>query len=342
LSIVHIRFSAANRGDSQRAPVLERLLAQATVSLGGPDWRAEAFRALAGPLASPPAVGAAALLAASASSEMSLSPGESPPGALAPTAGAWVCVATPVHLVAGMSNVTLSSDGILSLDAGEADALAADFNRVFGGAEVRLLVGRGGILLCVFDQALEVTTQDPQDAVGHDVFAFQACGRDAPRLRRFMSECDMWLFEHEVNRRRATRAAPPLTGLWLWGGGPVLAALPSIHGWTAGRDPLFAAFGDTREYPRTPGTGVVVSVDAPGTTNWPEFESRWLAPAMAHLQSGGIETLELSVGEHRVRVRKGWRWRFWQRPRPWWETLRPESGRESGPELAEGSESNGI
>jgi hypothetical protein len=319
LSIVHIRFSAAEpasqseSGEPQRAPVLERLLAHATMSSGAADWRADAFHALAGPAVPVPAVGAAAWWAAHASA-----------------AGVWVCMATPVHLVAGMSNVTLSAGGILTLDAGEAESLAADFNRLFGGPEMRLSVGRGGSLLCVFDRTLDVTTHDPQAAVGHDVFAFQASGRDAPRLRRVMSECDMWLFEHELNRRRAARTAPPVTGLWLWGGGPTWAALPPIDGWTAGQDPLFTAFGDMREFPREPGTGVVVTPAAPGSTGWPDVETRWLAPAMAHLRTGALEALELSVGDLRLRVRKEGRWRFWKRPRPWWETL------------VEGSELHGI
>ena len=238
-----------------------------------------------------------------------------------PMAGEWVCVATPVHFLAGMTSVTMPDGGTLDVSRSDIEVLAVDFNRVFGGGGVRLRVARSGVLLCAFDEALQVTTHDPEDVVGRDVFSFQPEGTGARRLRRLMSEIEMWLFDHDVNRTRAAHALPPITGLWLWGGGSMLSAMPAVHGWTAGEDPLFAAFFVETEFPSEASCGVVVCTECPGSAAWIDVERRWLAPTIASLQSGRIDRLELSAGRQCFTIGKGFGRRFWCRPRPWWESF---------------------
>jgi hypothetical protein len=307
VSTVYIRITHREAGELQRAPRLERLLTQSAAPTVAADWRRNAWRVIAG-AAAPPSVAGVALAASGGAAS-----------------GSWVCVASPVHLVAGMTNVTLSSAGVLRLEAAESTALAADFNRVFGDAGARLSVGRNALLLCVFDRVVAATTHDPLDVVGREVFESQPAGVDAPRLRRLMSEIELWLFEHAVNRERAARRQAAITGLWLWGGGAVLSMLPEAGGWTAGTDPFFAAFGDTPEFPRSAAAtargGVVVCDSMPGDPAWAEVERRWLEPVFAALRAGAVERVTVSAVDREVSVTGGIRLRFWRRPRPWWETL---------------------
>jgi len=298
---VYVRLVASGAGARQRAPALERLLAAASTAVASTDWRQEAFGIIA-PGVKAPGVGAAAL-------------GPAP----ADSTGTWVCIASPVHLVAGMSDVTLSEGGLLRLDPAESAALAADFNEMFRDSGARLVVGRAAVLLCVFDRALQVGTHEVAEVLGREVFACQPTGRDAPRLRRLMSEMELWLFEHAVNRVRATRGSPPITGLWLWGGAAPLSALPAVRGWTAGTDPLFSAYGDIAQFPR--GAGVLVCDVAPGSAQWSAVERQWLAPMSAALRAGELDRVILSAGDRRLVVLKGRHWRFWRRSRPWWESF---------------------
>jgi hypothetical protein len=219
-----------------------------------------------------------------------------------------------------MHSVTMAADGILILAPSEAAALSADFNRVFGGAGLRLSVGRGALLSCLFEDRIEAITRDPEEAAGSDVFGFQPTGPDGARLRRLMSEMEMWLFDHPVNRARAAQERQPVTGLWLWGGGPTGEALPPVRGWCAGQDPFFAAFGSEHEYPRAGGPGVVVCVEQPGSNEWLEVERRWLVPAVGALRSGRLKRLDLSAAQRCFSVGKGPNLRFWRRSRPWWES----------------------
>lgn len=286
----------------ERSPLFEQLLARADAAVRVTDWRAQAFRVIAPEADLLPPVATAALCACSGT-----------------VSAAWVCVATPVHYVAGMSSVGMPADGILNLEQHEADALAADFNRVFSGAGIRLKAGPNGLLLCLFDTPLGVSSSAPEEMLGRDIWAYLPSGPDSARVRALMSEIEMWLFEHGVNERRRERSVPVISALWLWGGGAANALLPAVHGWTAGDDPLFMAFGARPEYPGAAEPGVVVIADVPGTPGWRLAEQRWLEPANADLRSGRLKRLDLSAGNRCFSVSARGTRRFWRRARPWWE-----------------------
>lgn len=242
-------------------------------------------------------------------------------GEVGPVGGGSVFLASPVHCVPGMSGVRLAQNGRLDFEPAEAQALASDFKRVFGSAEVRLIATPSGKLFSVFDTEMAAVTNEPAAALGRDIGDFLPSGTDAPRLRRLLSELEMWLFEHPVNLARAAAGRAVVTGLWLWGGGGALTRLPVISGWTAGSDPLFGAWSARAEFPRGGGSGVVVLTQAPGADDWAAAESQWIAPALEELRSGRIRRLELCAGERRFIVSARWALRIWRRARPWWEQL---------------------
>jgi hypothetical protein len=304
LSSVYFRISARGAHPHTRVPSLERLLVRANGPTDAADWRARAFALIAPDGTRVPAVAPAAL-AQSAS----------------PAPGSWVCMASPVHLLAGMTSVGMAADGLLDIEPCEADALAADFNQVFDGGGVSLVRGRHALLLCRFDEPLAVTTRAPEEAAGHDLWAYLPRGEDAPRLRSLASEIEMWLFDHAVNRRRREMQQPDINALWLWGGGPADAPPPVVNGWTGGDDALFGSFAPAPHYPGASASGVVAVADWPGSPRWQDVEERWLAPALADLHAGRLASIELSAR------RRGWQLdrralrRFWRRARPWWEIL---------------------
>ena len=297
--------AAVNR---QRSRLLERLLARADAATAVSDWRADAFRVIAPPSTAMPGVGAAALFAERGAVNAAVS-------------AAAVFIATPVHYVAEMSNVRLPADGILSLRQAEAETLAADFDRVWKDAGVRLIAGRCANLFCVVDRPTPATTSDPEDVLDRHIENHLPIGAAAPRLRQLMSEIEMWLFEHAVNRARLELGVPAMNGLWLWGGGPALTSLPPVDGWTAGDDPLFKAFAARSDVHAGASSGVAVITAQPGTDEWRDVESRWLEPSLEELNSARLARLALSAGNRCVSVSARSRWRFWRRDRPWWESL---------------------
>lgn len=323
MSTHYFRFTR-DTGNRQRAPLLEGLLARAAAPTDVTDWRLDAFRAIAPTMTTMPGAGSAALYADRGCVD-----------------AASVFIATPVHYVAEMSNVRLAANGILLLTRQEAECLAMDFNRVWQGAGIRLLAGRCAELFCVFDEALDATTHDPEDVLDRHIDNYLPSGGAAPRLRQLMSEIEMWLFEHAVNQCRIAAAAAAITGLWLWGGGRALTSLPRVAGWVAGEDPLFNALAaqgavsrgapagayaraDARVASDVHGSavaGVIVIAAAPGTDKWHDAESRWLRCSVADLRSGRITRLDLSSGNRCFSVGARWNWHLWHRRRPWWESF---------------------
>jgi hypothetical protein len=287
---------------AQRSRLLERLLAGADAASAVVDWRADAFRVIA-PMTAMPGVGAAALCAAADASVPSGS----------------VFVATPVHYIAEMSTVRLASEGILPLGQSEAEGLAVDFNRIWDDGGVRLIADRYGDLLCVVDQTITVTTRDPEDVLDRRIENYLPVGAGAARLRQLMSEIEMWLFEHAVNRARIADAAPAVNGLWLWGGGPALTSLPAVAGWTAGDDVFFRAFAARPDAPHGAACAVLVIAAEPGSDQWRNAGSRRLESSVEDLARGRIERLDLSAGNRCLSVSARWRRRFWRRPKAWWE-----------------------
>lgn len=305
MSTVYFRINARGADAPARAPLLERLLARAEPAVPIVDWRADALRQIA------PESGEAPAIAALGASVMGVH-------------AAWVAVATPVHLVAGMQAVSLAADGILELERAQAGELARDFNRLFADADVRLVAARDGVLLWLFDVALRVDCTPPDEMLGEDIGPHLPSGPDGARVRGLMSEVEMWLFEHPVNAERRARSHPAVSGLWLWGGGPSIASGTSITGWAAGDAALCAFLARESSYTGATRSGVVAMQGPPGTPDWTQAEERWLRPVLADLQAHRLERIEISSGRRRMQVNARGLRRFWRRPRPWWEVLRVE------------------
>jgi hypothetical protein len=294
VSTLYFRLMAAGALADSSAP-LERLLARADAAVTVTDWRADAL----------------------SSQDWSIEPAAAPLALYAahgPRAGAWTCFATAVHYAAEMSNVRLAGNGILRLHENTAVALAADFNRIWRDSGIVMTVGGFGDLFCSFDELLMVETRDPEAVLDRHIEAYLPQGPDAPRLRKLMSEMEMWLFEHPVLQNSA-RAAPALNGLWLWGGGATRTSAPPPGLNCAGDDALFSYFrGDVSR-------GGVVVAPAPGSADWPAAESQWLQPAASALKSGQLARLILSAADRCFTLRRSNLRRFWRRARPWSEYL---------------------
>jgi hypothetical protein len=329
LSVVYVRFRVGpdhGAGPDAVPRVLARLLARADGSTAIEDWREDAVRFVTNGQSSAPAVGPVAWWAASHAAGRNVRAGIAAEP-LEQDFAAHVCVATPLHCVAGMSSVGLPPAGILRLDADEARDFAADFNRRFDGAGHRLLPTPADGLLCAFERPLLARTLDPERVLGQSIGPYLPTGRDGAVLRSLMSEIEMWLFDHPVNRRRAAAQRPPVTGLWLWGGGGALREPPSLDAWVAGEDLLLSAWPRQTDWPDSrarlggetvvPRSGLIVITQCPDDAVWSTWESSWLAPAEASLRAGRIASIAVSAGEYRYDLGTRASRRFWRRARPW-------------------------
>src|SRR4051794_22171323 len=131
---------------------------------------------------------------------------------------AWM--ATPMHLIAGMTSVHVDRRSILRLDAADQTTLAADFQRVFHDSGFHLQPLEAGDFLMLGPEMPRAETREPARALGGRM-GQQADSSIA--LRRLGAEIEMWLHDHPINDTRRRRGELPVTSLWLWGAGAIAA-----------------------------------------------------------------------------------------------------------------------
>jgi len=139
--------------------------------------------------------------------------------------GNGVCLAEPVHMIAGMASVHLHPAGLVALDGRETSELQEGFAREFGTASQRLHRAGDGLLL---ESPLASAAQaaDPAKLLGSELEIHRTSGEAQLQLRRLGVEVEMWLSGSKLNRERERRGELPVTALWFWGGGSV--ELPQI------------------------------------------------------------------------------------------------------------------
>jgi len=154
-----------------------------------------------------------------------------------PAAGWWLR-ADPVEAQADQHTVRLLGNRHLRLAPHEARALAAELNGLLAedGLVLQPLDPLRWYLGLAVDPGFCGLSVDA--SVGRDLYACLPSGTQAQRWRRLLTELQMLLSVSPVNQARVARGEPPVTSLWLWGGG----ALPRVPGggWTgvASDEPL--------------------------------------------------------------------------------------------------------
>lgn len=249
------------------------------------------------------------------------------------TSSFWL--ATPVHYLAGLDTLRLHPAGLLATTLEEQCALGADFEQVFQGSGWALRVTERRELLLAGPLADGIISQDPARFLGRAVREGVPEGVGAGALRRLMSEMEMWLHEHPLNQHRIGAGGLPISGLWLWGGGPACAIQPRVLPPLLGQDlateglwqlagasvlPLPAQWS-ALALPNESGAVVIIPISSgTGPEALLALERDWIAPLLAHtLQTGTSATL--LCADKRFTLTAGARWRIWRREQAWWEHL---------------------
>lgn len=273
-----------------RLPSLELLLARARVTRGDPE-------------------GVAAWLGRACGLD------RLPAGALtAGEAGEWVR-ADPVHYRLLRDRVVILP---AALDAGTAEALVATLNRHFSGRHSFKAAAPHAWVMSGAPAPLD--TPSATEVAGRD---FAEVLPPAP-WAALLNEIQMALHEHPANDGRDTEA----NGVWLWGAGPLPAAVPAPWRSIAADDPLARGIAraagiehgalpaDAVDWLSTrPGEGRHAALLGPLDAS---LEDAWFAPLVAALREGRVGMLTLRAPEAGVAaeaVRLDLR-RFWRRPRP--------------------------
>ncbi len=262
--------------------------------------------------------------------------------AAARPAAAMVWFATPVHLLAGLSSVHLDRRGLLRLDPGEAEELAAQFAGVFADSGFALRALPTGELL-LFGPSLAANAREPARSVGADIAQGLPHGPDSAAVRRLGAEVEMWLHALPANAARQQRGELPITTLWVWGGGalpivadsrrPAAASDLSAFGSDAWLQGLFSAVGEIHPVPRQltdlfgyPLARRVLLVTEIGAAlrahpQWGlgealvQIDQDFVAPAIAAMRRRKLAALRILANDRLLELRARDRCKIWRRSR---------------------------
>jgi hypothetical protein len=191
-----------------RLPALERWLARAdidTVAGEAYAWLASAYG-----LASPAAVAAISMAGEGLDPE-----------------GAWLR-ADPVHLRIDHDALMLHDAAVLDIDIHEARALVDSLQRHFAGDGLTFAALAPSRWYVRVDKGALPRTTALRDAVGRNVFDLLP-EAGAYNWRSALTEAQMTLAAHEVNRARESAGALQVNSVWFWGEGESPASVARAY-----------------------------------------------------------------------------------------------------------------
>jgi hypothetical protein len=307
--------------DADRLPGLERVARFGLRTVTQEGWRAWLARSSGrSDLAAEPAARVAALGAGDA--------GRS----------GFLWLATPLHLVTGLTSLHLEQRGLLRLPMTLLRALAEDFRKVFHDTGFTLEPLMSGGFLLIGPAVPDTRTVEPARCVGMDIGAALPA---APALRQLGAEIEIWLHEHPVNLARMARGQLPISTLWLWGGGaarrsPGASAARGAHltERVYGSDPyldgLACALGAPAmglpntmdEVLHAPARRLVIVVDLAASLEADRalgaaaalaaIDARWILPATRLVARGAVRSLRVLANDRCLSLTRHDRLRLWR------------------------------
>jgi hypothetical protein len=260
-----------------------------------------------------------------------------------PSSRVWL--AMPVHLTATLTSVHLHPSGLLRLESAAQVELAESFAAEFASRGLRLVPLAGGGFLLQGPAGAAAHRAEPARYLGQSLAHAQPEGPGAAPLRLIGAEIEMWLHQHTLNAARVQARELPVSALWLWGEGSPLAphsAASALETSQAsvrlfGDDPSLAGLARLSAVSLLPLEGALQAALAPRASPsaivlevfrssveqvsmtplklLEEFDRRWVAPALAALSAGRLDSLSVLANDHRASLSRRSQLRLWRRPR---------------------------
>jgi hypothetical protein len=231
----------------------------------------------------------------------------------------------PMHFMAGLDRLTaVMLHGASSVARAELAQLEPIIGAHLRAVGMRLVTTSQGDWLVHVERALDVQTAPPEIAATSALEQAMPKGRDAPGLRRLMTELQMLLHEHPVNVVRTHRGLPEINAVWFHGAGEIRDlqryGLPQAFGddlylrgiYRLNDSDVTAAPPDAQSLLARLSSRAVAVVAADDVD---VLEAAWIAPLSRALTAGIIARLEIVIDLCGVTVARPALLKFWRGPR---------------------------
>jgi hypothetical protein len=259
---------------------------------------------------------------------------------LVPGADYWLRM-DPVGLQPDRDRLVLLDGASLAITDAEAQALIARLRTTLGLDCYAAMPQRWYLRLT---ERPDLRTHALADVIARPLDRFLPEGPDAARWRARVTEIEMVLHAHPVNRAREAAGRPMINGVWLWGGGRAPAAVSAPWSRVYDDDAIGRGLALTAAIPvddiPTGADALLAGIepdarvlavlhDAHGAIlhgdvqRWTQavtdLSRRWLEPVRRALAGGALARLELWSGDGRCwQITGGDLRRFWRPRRPIW------------------------
>jgi hypothetical protein len=238
----------------------------------------------------------------------------------------WIAAADPIYLEPRLDHLCLHALDAQSTPASDLRPLFDHLQATLGNDEA---IGFARLDTCGYlraDEPVATAGAPPYVVHGDMPNEYLPSGDGAGAYRQLVSEIEMALYEHEVNRRRQADGKPPVNGLWLWGGGVAPAQETVAHPPLFSDDPLLTGYwmsktGVVAKWPGDIGSCVDASIAgfvavAPEHDD-PVLLEQLLGELRDLLNSGRLTRLTLMFRDGiEATVLPGHRRRWWRRRSP--------------------------
>jgi len=238
--------------------------------------------------------------------------------------GAYVLRADPVTFVAGRDDVMLAGR-VDDLSPQEASSLVDMLNRHFAGDAIAFHAPRTDAWFLTARESVPVETDAlrPNEPIAPHL----PRGPHGATWRRWLSEMQMLLHEHPVNRAREEDGRAQVTGIWMSGGGTlsptVTARHAAIHAATSRAGDVVTGIARVADLavtappagfdalPRRADAMVVLG----NVGDAQAIERSWLSPALVALERGNLDHVSIVAINGDARSYESGRPSWWRRMR---------------------------
>lgn len=225
--------------------------------------------------------------------------------------------ADPAHIVPDMHGARLMAHGTaMALEHADAQALLPALQPLFDEAGLLLDAPRPGRwYLRLPEQSTLADFADPDLVLGDDLFAHLPEGQEGRRWRALLTEAQIILHQHPLNRDRIAQGKPTVNSLWFWGGGRLPHAVVTPFRHIRSHDALLQALGlaagcTLQAGSETPGD---VLIDLRHLRSRDSFAEEALRPLLQAIRQRELDALTLDFEDgQRYRLLRSQRWRFWR------------------------------
>lgn len=235
--------------------------------------------------------------------------------------------ADPVHLVPHLKGMQLVPAANIGLTAEEGAQLASELGEVLAARDCHLEARTMDRWYLRVPRPLTVKTTSLSGSDVRELRGQMPDGPDGPWLRALLTEVQLVLHASPVNASRVAERKPPVNSLWFWGGGVLDDVATRTPDCVWSDDPLaigLAIAGQIAHHSlpanamrwlaaASPGTHLVVFQATDWHTQIEPFENLWLAPLVAALRDGDLDSLTLAADNApllrgtRSTMRRWWR-----------------------------------